>query len=409
MKTLGNILWHFPFFGFVSAIFVYLLGLLLTATVVAAPVGLGLMEFGKFLFWPFGNAMVSKSELNAEQNKAWKAYSTIIMVLYFPFGLLLCIGAIIQVVFLFLSIIGIPAAIVVAKSLGTYLNPVNKKCVHGAVSDELERRKGQQQIDKHLGTTSNATAPTTIEAPVIQTAIPQPQIQQLIDTQTQQSQAEIGDTASFSDRLAQNKKKLLIGGSSILGLVALFVLYTWFSPTWSYSTGERTGYVQKLSNKGFTAEAWMGEMAMVTMPGTPPEIFWFTVRTDSIAAKINASLGKRVKLTYEQHSETEYFVTHVEVVNSSGSEVNSPVSNVQSRFPFTGTRLLSISDLSGLSKQDLKIMRNEIFARHGYIFKTPDMKSYFATQSWYHAQYDDVTSMLSNIEQRNVALVKKYE
>lgn len=151
MKTLGNILWHIPFLGFVSAIFVYLFGLLLTITVIAAPIGLGLMELGKFLFWPFGNAMVSKSELNVEQNKAWKVYSTIVMILYFPFGLFFTIVAVFQVVGLFISIIGIPAALVVAKSLGTYLNPVNKKCVPSAVTDELERRKAQGYVDKHLG------------------------------------------------------------------------------------------------------------------------------------------------------------------------------------------------------------------------------------------------------------------
>ncbi|MFH1320507.1 MAG: YccF domain-containing protein [Bacteroidota bacterium] len=150
MKTLGNILWHFPFLGFVSAIYVYLLGLLLTITVIAAPIGLGLMELGKFLFWPFGNAMVSKSDLNIKQNMAWKAYSTIIMIIYFPFGLCLCIIGVLQVAGLFISIIGIPAALVVAKSLGTYLNPVNKKCVSSAVVDELEKRKAQQEIDKHL-------------------------------------------------------------------------------------------------------------------------------------------------------------------------------------------------------------------------------------------------------------------
>ena len=150
MKTLGNILWHFPFFGFVSAIYVYVFGLLLTITVVAAPIGLGLMELGKFLFWPFGNAMVSKSDLNVEQNKAWKAYATIVMIIYFPFGLFFCLVGVFQVVGLFISIIGIPAALVVAKSLGTYLNPVNKKCVASAVVEELDRRKAQQEVDKHL-------------------------------------------------------------------------------------------------------------------------------------------------------------------------------------------------------------------------------------------------------------------
>ena len=151
MKTLGNILWHFPFFGFVSAIVVYLLGLILAATVIAAPIGLGLMEFGKFLFAPFGHAMVSKSDLNIEQNKGWKAYSTIVMVVYFPFGLILALLAVFQVAALFLTIIGIPVALVVAKSLGTYLNPVNKKCVHSSVVDELEKRAGQAQVSKNLG------------------------------------------------------------------------------------------------------------------------------------------------------------------------------------------------------------------------------------------------------------------
>jgi uncharacterized membrane protein YccF (DUF307 family) len=151
MKNLGNILWHFPFLGFMNAIAVYLTGLVLTATVVAAPIGLGLMEYGKFLFAPFGHAMVSKSELNVQQNKAWKTYSTIIMILYLPWGIVLSILAAFQVAFLFITIVGIPVAMVIAKSLGTYLNPVNKKCVHQAVSDELERRKGQAEVAKNLG------------------------------------------------------------------------------------------------------------------------------------------------------------------------------------------------------------------------------------------------------------------
>ena len=63
---------------------------------------------------------------------------------------MLTVLAIIQVVVLCITVVGIPAAMVVAKSLGTFLNPVNKICVHGAVSQELERRKGQDQIDKYL-------------------------------------------------------------------------------------------------------------------------------------------------------------------------------------------------------------------------------------------------------------------
>ena len=84
-------------------------------------------------------------------------------------------------------------------------------------------------------------------------------------------------------------------------------------------------------------------------------------------------------------------------------------SNIPGKFPFATTRLLNESELSVFSQQDLKIMRNEIFARHGYIFKTSDMKSYFASQPWYHAQFDDVAAFLSLIEQQNVALIKKHE
>lgn len=102
----------------------------------------------------------------------------------------------------------------------------------------------------------------------------------------------------------------------------LFAVYTWFVLSWSYSTGERAGYVQKLSKKGFIAKTWEGELAMVSLPGTLPQIFSFTVPDDAVAAEINSTLGKRVKITYEQHigvptrlfGETEYFVTKVEIV-----------------------------------------------------------------------------------------------
>ena len=147
MRTLGNILWHFPFFGFISAALTYVIGLLLTITVIAAPIGQGLMEYGKFLFSPFSSSMVSKSDLGIEQNDAWKAYSTIVMIVWLPFGLLLGLLVVLQSAFLFITIIGIPVAVVLAKSLGTYVNPVGKKCVSRAVSEEMDRRQAQETLD----------------------------------------------------------------------------------------------------------------------------------------------------------------------------------------------------------------------------------------------------------------------
>lgn len=149
MTALGNILWYFPFLGFVNAIFTYLFGLLLTITVVAAPIGLGLMEYGKFLLAPFSHAMVSKSELGVRQNKLWQTYSTIVTILYIPFGIIASVIAIFQVAGLFLTIVGIPVAIVVAKSLGTYLNPVNKKCISQMATEELRRRRAANELGRY--------------------------------------------------------------------------------------------------------------------------------------------------------------------------------------------------------------------------------------------------------------------
>ena len=101
-----------------------------------------------------------------------------------------------------------------------------------------------------------------------------------------------------------------------------FAGFTWITLHWAYSEGERAGYVQKLSKKGFVCKTWEGEMAMVTMPGTVAEKFPFTVPSDAVASKINASVGKRMALHYQQHrwvpsscfGETEYFVDDVRVM-----------------------------------------------------------------------------------------------
>lgn len=117
------------------------------------------------------------------------------------------------------------------------------------------------------------------------------------------------------------KRKLIIAGI-LLTPVLVFALYTWSALNWSYSEGERAGFVQKFSKKGWLCKTWEGELAMVSMPGTNPEKFYFTVRDDQVAQYINHSLGRRVALTYQQHrgvpttcfGETEYFVVAVKVL-----------------------------------------------------------------------------------------------
>jgi uncharacterized membrane protein YccF (DUF307 family) len=151
MRTLANILWHVPFLGFLSALGTFIIGGLFVITVIGAPIGLGLIQLSKFLLTPFSSAMVSKKELKNEQNKLWQSFSLIVRIIYFPFGLFLAVVTIFQIAGLFVTIIGIPVALVLAKSLGTYFNPVNKTCVPKAVQTELEQRKAKIQVEKHLG------------------------------------------------------------------------------------------------------------------------------------------------------------------------------------------------------------------------------------------------------------------
>jgi hypothetical protein len=113
----------------------------------------------------------------------------------------------------------------------------------------------------------------------------------------------------------------------IAAFLLLTILWIWVSLNWSYSVGERAGYVQKLSSKGWLCKTWEGEIAMVTMPGAIPEKFPFTVRDAAVAGKINDLAGKRVVLSYQQHvfipsscfGETEYFVSAVREVSDQPS------------------------------------------------------------------------------------------
>ena len=112
---------------------------------------------------------------------------------------------------------------------------------------------------------------------------------------------------------------LLIG---LLLVAAVLIGYFWLALSWSYASGERAGWVQKLSLKGWMCKTWEGEMAMVSMPGATTEKFAFTVRDDAVAQDINRIMGRRVSLHYEQKvglptscfGETRYYVTKVTLV-----------------------------------------------------------------------------------------------
>src|ERR1019366_5145575 len=123
--------------------------------------------------------------------------------------------------------------------------------------------------------------------------------------------------------------------SMILILVVaglLFADYIWAMLHWSYSSGERAGWVQKLSDKGYICKTWEGEMALVSLPGSMPEKFIFTVWDDKAADKLHSVMGKRVSLHYEQHlgpptscfGDTSYFVTDAKIIDETPAPLIVP-------------------------------------------------------------------------------------
>jgi len=139
---------------------------------------------------------------------------------------------------------------------------------------------------------------------------------------------------------------------------------------------------------------------------------WYKVKWAGQEGYINATLLTNEKGGVDLHTSDTSTVVHKmdnPEGNINGSSNNSTLVASEYRFPQSSEKLLDVSDLSGLSKYDLKIMRNEIFARHGFIFKTRDMSEYFSSRKWYKGQYYDVSSMLSELEKQNIATIKKYE
>ncbi len=108
----------------------------------------------------------------------------------------------------------------------------------------------------------------------------------------------------------------------LLTPVGLAGLFTMVTLTWSYSNGQRAGYLQKFSRKGWFCKTWEGEIAMTTVPGVAPTIWEFTVRDEAAARQLNLALGRRVILYYREHrgipsrcfGETNYFVDSARIV-----------------------------------------------------------------------------------------------
>lgn len=117
-------------------------------------------------------------------------------------------------------------------------------------------------------------------------------------------------------------KRILVALLSLLAAaILLFCAYVWLTLHFSYSEGERAGFLQKFSKKGWLCKTWEGEILLTSMPGAIPERFEFSVRDDVMANELMSATGKRVVLSYSQRKgvptacfgETEYFIDKVRI------------------------------------------------------------------------------------------------
>jgi hypothetical protein len=110
--------------------------------------------------------------------------------------------------------------------------------------------------------------------------------------------------------------KVLLTILLFLGGAYLTVVFNW-----AYSDGNRAGYIQKFSTKGWLCKTHEGELAMTTVPGTAPVVWPFTISSDTVASQLTEAMGKRVILHYKEYrhiptacfGETTYFVDKVEI------------------------------------------------------------------------------------------------
>lgn len=159
MRTLGNIIWHFPYFGFVRSLIYAIGGAFWCITIIGIPLGLGLFQLSLFMLAPFSKGLVSCKDLELltgeKQNDFVKTWATIIRILYFPFGLCAALMTVFTIAAEFVTLIGIPCGLAEAKAFSTIFNPINKRCVPRVIAEEVERRKASNTLNKYMKVTDN--------------------------------------------------------------------------------------------------------------------------------------------------------------------------------------------------------------------------------------------------------------
>jgi hypothetical protein len=131
-----------------------------------------------------------------------------------------------------------------------------------------------------------------------------------------------------------------------------------------------------------------------------------------VAEKSNSAYTSTPATVADEHTN----VAQVRPENESASSNDD--STQASRWGWTAERLVTNSDLQGHNQKELELMRNEIYARHGWIFKRQDLQHYFEQQAWYKsaglaserdAIDNRISASMSAIEKQNAARILSFE
>lgn len=129
-----------------------------------------------------------------------------------------------------------------------------------------------------------------------------------------------------------------------------------------------------------------------------------------LAVVLVAGLGVGGFFIYQNFTKkTETINYDTSVNNESSYYDNNAIDESEYEYEYLREREMTYADVEGKSAEELRLMRNYIFARRGYIFESEDLKEYFEQFSWYVPLYYDVTPRLSDIEKYNVNFIKEYE
>lgn len=129
-----------------------------------------------------------------------------------------------------------------------------------------------------------------------------------------------------------------------------------------------------------------------------------------LAVVLVAGLGVGGFFIYQNFTKKTETINYDTSVNNENSYYdNNAIDESEYKYEYLREREMSYADVEGKSAEELRLMRNYIFARRGYIFESEDLKEYFEQFSWYVPLYYDVTPRLSDIEKYNVNFIKEYE